>query len=225
MTLSRQSPRASISSPGFPRHYPDNADCDTTIVAPKGFRVVLDFDELVIENEPRFVATLLWIVVGKCSISCSYDYLEIIEETSNGSVANTSRRICGDWSMKLKLLRYVSHGSRLVLRFSSDYSHHYGGYKARVSMKNGTKKHQTRVCKWCNVNIIPAMQCGDERLQMFNDGCYLVVSYPEVTWPTAQQICRGIKALLASVNSVEEERFITSTIRKSPEYRTSALYW
>jgi len=74
-------------------------------------------------------------------------------------------------------------------------------------------------------NRILAMQCGDERLQMFNDACYLVVNYPEVTWSTAQQICRGIKALLASITTAEEERFVTSTIRKSPEYRTSALYW
>lgn len=69
------------------------------------------------------------------------------------------------------------------------------------------------------------MQCGDERLQMFNEACYLVVNYPEVTWATAQQVCRGIKALLASITTSEEQRFITSTIRKSPEYRTSALYW
>ncbi|KAJ3663232.1 hypothetical protein Zmor_007536 [Zophobas morio] len=60
---------------------------------------------------------------------------------------------------------------------------------------------------------------------MFNNSCYLFVSYPEVTWPTAQEICRGKKSQLASVLSPEEERFITTNIRKSVEYRTSALYW
>ncbi|ERL91607.1 hypothetical protein D910_08937 [Dendroctonus ponderosae] len=193
LRLSRQAPRAAISSPGFPRQYPDNADCDTNIISPSGYRIILDFDELVIENEP----------------SCSYDYLEIIERSANAlasNVSNLGRRLCGDWSTKLKLLRYVSQSSRLTLRFSSDYSHHFGGFKARVSMEN-------------------AMQCGDDRLHMFNDACYLVVNYPEVTWPTAQQICRGMKALLASIVTPEEGRFITTIIRKNSEYRTSALYW
>uniref|UniRef100_A0AAR5P3I6 Cubilin n=1 Tax=Dendroctonus ponderosae TaxID=77166 RepID=A0AAR5P3I6_DENPD len=53
LRLSRQAPRAAISSPGFPRQYPDNADCDTNIISPSGYRIILDFDELVIENEPR----------------------------------------------------------------------------------------------------------------------------------------------------------------------------
>lgn len=57
--------------------------------------------------------------------------------THNGSNSNDARRLCGDWSTKLKLLRYVSAGSKLKLRFVSDYSHHYGGFKARVSMENG----------------------------------------------------------------------------------------
>lgn len=52
VVLSRQQPRAAVSSPGFPRQYPDNADCDTEIIAPPGYRLVLDFEELVIENEP-----------------------------------------------------------------------------------------------------------------------------------------------------------------------------
>ncbi|ENN79783.1 hypothetical protein YQE_03839, partial [Dendroctonus ponderosae] len=123
LRLSRQAPRAAISSPGFPRQYPDNADCDTNIISPSGYRIILDFDELVIENEP----------------SCSYDYLEIIERSANAlasNVSNLGRRLCGDWSTKLKLLRYVSQSSRLTLRFSSDYSHHFGGFKARVSMEN-----------------------------------------------------------------------------------------
>lgn len=46
-------------------------------------------------------------------------------------------RVCGDWNAKLKLLRYTSAGRLLGLRFSSDYSHHRSGYKARVVLKNG----------------------------------------------------------------------------------------
>lgn len=50
---------------------------------------------------------------------------------------NAPRRICGDWNSKVKLLRYRSSGPILGLHFSSDYSHHFGGYKAKVVIKNG----------------------------------------------------------------------------------------
>lgn len=46
------------------------------------------------------------------------------------------KRLCGDWSTKLKLLRYVSLSSYLGLHFVSDYSHHFGGYKAKTYMEN-----------------------------------------------------------------------------------------
>lgn len=52
LVLSPEQQRAVVSSPGFPRQYPDNADCDTDISAPPGYRIVLDFEELVLENEP-----------------------------------------------------------------------------------------------------------------------------------------------------------------------------
>lgn len=41
-----------IWSPGFPRSYPDNVNCLTMITAPPGYRIVLDFEELVLESEP-----------------------------------------------------------------------------------------------------------------------------------------------------------------------------
>ncbi|CAG9865029.1 unnamed protein product [Phyllotreta striolata] len=196
ITLSRDQPKATVSSPGFPRQYPDNSNCDVEIVASPGYKIILDFEELVLENEP----------------TCSYDYLQILEVPRNESAAqsaidpDSNRRLCGDWSSKLKLLRYVSRSSRLKLRFISDYSHHFGGFKIRLSIEN-------------------VFQCADDRFFMFNNSCYLIVSYPEVNWNTSQQICRGMRSDLASVLSVEEERFITSSIRKSPEYRTSAIYW
>ncbi|KAL3285248.1 hypothetical protein HHI36_019358 [Cryptolaemus montrouzieri] len=196
ITLSRHNPRSLTSSPGFPRQYPDNVDCNTYIVAPPGYQILLDFEELVLENEP----------------TCSYDFLEILE-TGTDSLQHTgsrnhslARRLCGDWSAKLKLLRYVSTTSKLLLKFSSDYSHHFGGYKVRVSMEN-------------------VAQCADDRHHIFNNSCYLFVSYPEVNWSTAQHICEGIKSNLASILSPDEERFVITNLRKNPDYRTSAHYW
>ena len=66
---------------------------------------------------------------------CSYDYLELIEDPWNENV--NPRRLCGDMSDKLKLQRHISQGSKLKFIFVSDYSHHYGGFKARVSIENG----------------------------------------------------------------------------------------
>ncbi|KAK6632810.1 hypothetical protein RUM43_013581 [Polyplax serrata] len=69
------------------------------------------------------------------------------------------------------------------------------------------------------------MECSDERYEMFNNSCYLFVSYPKVTWETASQVCKGMKAELASVKNSEEESFITGNIRNSIEYTTSSVYW
>ncbi|KAG8296092.1 hypothetical protein J6590_065079, partial [Homalodisca vitripennis] len=73
-----------------------------------------------------FVTSTNQIVFGPCS----YDVLELLEPGME------PRRICGDWSDKLKLLRYVTSSPRLVLRFVSDYSHHFGGFKSRVAMEH-----------------------------------------------------------------------------------------
>ncbi|KAJ8978845.1 hypothetical protein NQ317_004456, partial [Molorchus minor] len=180
---------------------------------------------------------------------CSYDFLVILENTANNYTSNNSvsaKRVCGDWSSKLKLLRYVSQGSRIKLKFSSDYSHHFGGFKARAAMENDEdvgppqgsdlfplQLHNTKyIITQARVTVSgfvlvasTAKQCSDDRLHMFNNFCYLVVSFPEVTWNTSQQICSSLKASLASVLTPEEERFITTNIRKMQEYRTSALYW
>ncbi|XP_065085313.1 uncharacterized protein LOC135707424 isoform X2 [Ochlerotatus camptorhynchus] len=264
IALTMDRPKATIWSPGFPRPYPDNVNCLTMITAPPGYRIVVDFEELVLENEPL----------------CTYDYLQILEPPVNFSAAyskpsrsfggvplfqtrnprhSTSRyyvrrrkssvdlsdrlmstftsktpnlilqpedpsydlripppdlysgrvprKVCGDWSSKLKLLRHVTKGPMLALRFVSDYSNHYGGYKAKVAMEN----------------VIS--ECYDERFKAYNASCYLFISYPEVDWITAQQVCRGIGAQLASISTTDEQRFITSNIRNSLDYTPRALYW
>ncbi|XP_058443100.1 uncharacterized protein LOC131425318 isoform X3 [Malaya genurostris] len=267
--LSLDQPKATIWSPRFPRTYPDNVNCLTIITAPPGYRIVLDFEELVLESEPL----------------CAYDYLQILEPSTNYSAAYTKpsrsfgsvplfqtrnprhstsrfyvrrrksspiapknelgdrlmatfaskapnlvlqpedtsynlripppdlkagrvpRKVCGDWSSKMKLLRHVSKGPHLGLRFVSDYSNHFGGYKAKVAMEN----------------VIS--ECYDERFKAYNASCYLFISYPEVDWMTAQQVCRGIGAQLASISTTDEQRFITASIRNSLDYTPRAMYW
>lgn len=177
--------KASITSPAFPRRYPDNANCFTFIVAPSSFRILIEFEEMILEHEPQ----------------CAYDFVEMFEPTittPNGMMrqrrgaaaekingfassqqqqlsefqqllrdyegqrslnrnifqpSNSTynsfipppstlddrmpRRVCGDWSSKLKLLRYRSKNNLLGIRFSSDYSHHFSGFKAKISLEKG----------------------------------------------------------------------------------------
>lgn len=120
-------------------------------------------------------------------------------------------RVCGDWNSKLKLLRYTSSSSVLGLHFSSDYSHHASGYKAKVTIKNSML---TEVSPLDDVPVtrdylvvVVTSECTDDRLISYNGDCYLFASYPEVDWTTAQSVCRGAGAELASVTSADEQRY------------------
>lgn len=43
-----------LTSPAYPMSYPDNIVCLTTIAAVAGYRIVLSFDEFVLEESPRY---------------------------------------------------------------------------------------------------------------------------------------------------------------------------
>lgn len=178
--------KITFNSPNFPRFYPDNLNCLSFIVAPSGYRILIEFEELVLEHEPQ----------------CAYDYLELFEPTQELSTSmspesgkvkmqnqisekdkfqqleyetflkdysqqrprptfifqpsnvtynkfsppprNLSsqmpRRICGDWSSRLKLLRYQTTSNLLGINFSSDYSHHFSGFKTKISLEKGKIK-------------------------------------------------------------------------------------
>lgn len=51
LSLSVDQPRAAVTSPGFPRTYPDNAECHTLVTVPPGYRIIVEFDELILEEE------------------------------------------------------------------------------------------------------------------------------------------------------------------------------
>lgn len=174
--------KTTLTSPGFPRFYSNSMNCLTLIVASAGYRILIEFEELVLENEPQ----------------CTYDYLEMFEPNEKSTNANRTTRhnqsllkvhtqqqleqqdlqkmlwddivqqpiqlrnifqpsnavfnifrpppgtsdrmprvICGDWSSKLKLLRFQTSSNLLGVRFSSDYSHNFSGFKAKISMEKG----------------------------------------------------------------------------------------
>ncbi|KAL0871621.1 hypothetical protein ABMA27_004147 [Loxostege sticticalis] len=53
---------------------------------------------------------------------------------SRDAHATRARRLCGDWGGKLKLLTYQSKSNELRLRFRSDHSRHFAGYKAKITV-------------------------------------------------------------------------------------------
>lgn len=92
------------------------------------------------------------------------------------------------------------------------------------------------MCCWSRIRInvfsssffrihLAASKCSDDRLKPYNGSCYLFVSYPEVDWMTAQQVCAGIHGELATVTTAEEQRFIITNLRNELDYSPQTIYW
>lgn len=63
---------------------------------------------------------------------CAYDRLEVWQARKRLRLA------CGNWTSKIKLLRTRGDNSApLTLRFRSDYSRRYHGYKAHAYLESG----------------------------------------------------------------------------------------
>lgn len=185
--------KSTYTSPGFPRVHPDNLICVSFIVAPKGYSVVVDFEEFNLEDEPqcrydylklfeytalekelefknsRFFDSydskieksvieerhkaddkinyqlLLNFYTSKIKFDSSSNFIfQPSNETYNSFVPppsnlekRTPRIICGDWSSKLKLLRYKTDSNLLGIHYEFDYSHHFTGFKAKLSLQKG----------------------------------------------------------------------------------------
>ncbi|ODM96318.1 Tolloid-like protein 1 [Orchesella cincta] len=142
-----------VTSPAYPSAYPDNIVCVTSIETVPGYKLILSFDEFILEESP----------------GCQYDSLEILEIQGDATAESTTsqstrasraqnqqqktsarlnsgggKKICGDWTKKLKLLRYTtaSKSTQVILKFESDFSHHFPGFKVKVTAEKGTKRLQ-----------------------------------------------------------------------------------
>ncbi|XP_045020100.1 deleted in malignant brain tumors 1 protein isoform X13 [Bubalus bubalis] len=96
-----------FSSPSYPGHYPNNADCVWEIQVNPGYLINLGFDTLQLETHS----------------SCSYDYVEIL----NGPLSSnaSARRIC-HYTREI----FTSYSNRLTVRFRSDGSVQKTGFSA-----------------------------------------------------------------------------------------------
>ncbi|XP_053304519.1 astacin-like metalloendopeptidase [Spea bombifrons] len=100
-----------ITSPDYPNLYPNFADCVSTIWAPQGFRILLNFATFDLEY----------------SSSCLYDYLII----NDGGRPNAPElgRFC--WDVHIPPI--LSTGNALLLQFHTDSWFNKAGYRADYS--------------------------------------------------------------------------------------------
>ena len=107
-----------ITSPFYPRYYPDNQECRWQITASKGKRVVMIIEYMSIQS---------------CGQACTCDYLEVQNGLSSDGYNN--RRRCG-----YRRVGYYSMFDSLAVLFVSDgsYSKRYPGFKATYIQANQT---------------------------------------------------------------------------------------
>ena len=105
-----------ITSPFYPRNYPDNQECRWQITASKGRHVVMIIDYLYTES---------------CGQTCTCDYLEV--QNGLSSDGYNEKRRCG-----YLRVRYYSIFDSLMVLFVSDgiESKLYGGFKATYIQVN-----------------------------------------------------------------------------------------
>ena len=82
---------------------------------------------------------------------CRYDWLTVTSAEGDLSRSDSRHsdgvdRQCGDWNERLRLLRTVTSGQRVDIRFVTDHSYTYQGYSANVSLLNGKYEGQW-LCK------------------------------------------------------------------------------
>ena len=148
----------------------------------------------LVKNEAQvkyFHVITLSIDLNLISIqSCSYDYVMIDDGV-------TLHKYCGDWTDRIKLLRSIS--SNITINIVTDSTHTQRGFRAELRLTNRP------------INSEKAL-CDNQRFRHFSHKCYLVSTYPEVSWPTAHRICNDIQSELININSITDENAFISLL-------------
>ncbi|BHF77144.1 Bone morphoproteintic protein 1 [Sparganum proliferum] len=103
-----------ITSPGYPREYPPNANCTWLIEVPFGFSVVLTFKSFELEGQ----------------MNCPYDYVEVFDGPSESSPVLL--KICG---LDVPPSIQSTHNT-MAVRFVTDDVYQDNGFAARFERTN-----------------------------------------------------------------------------------------
>lgn len=103
-----------IESPNFPENYPVSIDCEWTINATKGNKLILEFSNFDLENFNSFHNNTHHI--------CNFDYLEILEYKGDNRIE--SKKYCNSAPPIIK-----SSGDRVVVKFHTDISGSGEGFR------------------------------------------------------------------------------------------------
>ena len=107
-------PNGAIYSPGYPAPYTNNLDCTTTVTAPVGEKVLLEFTAFHVQKFTYH--------------QCPSDYLIL----TDGSF---SKKYCG--KKKDMPSFYHSKNNQLTIQFKTNYRYAYAGYFATYKFVNG----------------------------------------------------------------------------------------
>jgi len=124
--------------------------------------------------------------------SCLYDYIMIDDSKS-------VQKYCGDWNDKIKLLRSIN--SNFTITIVTDSSHAQRGLRAELRLINNPINKLTE-------NSL----CESQRFHHFSNKCYLISSYPEVSWLTANRICQDIESDLINIQNITDQNAIVSLL-------------
>lgn len=111
--------------------------------------------------------------------------------------SGTIRKYCGDWNDKIKLLRSINRN--LTIKIFTDGSHSQRGLRAELRLINNPKQEENSLCE-------------SQRFHHFSNKCYLISSYPEVSWPTANRICQDIESDMINIHNASDENAIVSLL-------------
>ena len=100
-----------MSSPSYPRKYPNNVNCEWSIKFPKDHKIVLNFIEFDLEHHAN----------------CTYDWLEVRDGPKSDSPL-IGRKLCGKTAPK----QITSQGNHLFVKFRSDSSQVRAGFRIQV---------------------------------------------------------------------------------------------
>lgn len=92
-----------ISSPGYPKHYSENLDCQWQLISSTESNIVLKFIEVHIEETEN----------------CEYDYVDIFDDKQN-----LVERICGNYDIKI----INTNSTKVIIVFHTDASYTDKGF-------------------------------------------------------------------------------------------------